>query len=216
MCLLSDAIIPCPKTGGFRRGLVAEDLKQLFGPDVTIERAYSESGYTRGWSSLWQLPRAAMPVVAAGSVAVLANATLPTDNPAFIGIRNHEGFGWLAVNPPWLLEGQFGPIYGSAEHEGVAYEHPNPWPGSSLGSDRLSELEQFARDRAPSLCGERSRLQRASFIANRSQAKDDWETATNAIRNSEKIVAITRDISNLDELRFVLDAFISLVGRTSE
>jgi hypothetical protein len=149
-------------------------------------RGYGQStacGRRGGWMVQWGHPRAAETTIEAGSVwrlrckdvseaQVLRNNL--TGDP-FIGERCHEGFGWIAVDAPWLGYATASESV-SAKMRPDAENNPDPWPGcedeapgividiarqvaqldeKALGSCRgaLHELARVARDAAePSHC----------------------------------------------------------------
>jgi len=92
--------------------------KQLVGtldlPDDTGFVAMTWNRRVGGWMSGWNHRRASVTVVAEGSVwrfrfntqeaAKTMRTTLSTFLPQ-IGERRHEGFGWFALDPPWLGRG---------------------------------------------------------------------------------------------------------------
>lgn len=72
--------------------------------------AYTGPGRRGGWMTSWKHPRAAVGTIEAGSIWRLRcksnkdaeglRAGLRAEG--CIGDRVHEGFGWIAVDPPWL------------------------------------------------------------------------------------------------------------------
>ena len=149
IALLSDTIVPAGDRAGYRTGLNAEFWNELC--DAELIRADSASLVVQGWSSTWGVPREPAVAIAAGSVFRLRRKgatnierlkSLATDG---LGFRTQEGFGWVAVNPPWLRVGP-GPITSTSTEE-RAPRHPNPtaWPGQSLAREAQIRLAQTAR-----------------------------------------------------------------------
>ena len=72
--------------------------------------AYTGSGRRGGWMTSWKHPRAAVGTIEAGSIWRLRCTTNEDAEDlrdmlreeGCIGERVHEGFGWIAVDPPWL------------------------------------------------------------------------------------------------------------------
>lgn len=90
------------------------------------------------WMSTWGHPRSAATAIAAGSVWRLNFATSPEADTfrkaaemkrfSGIGERTHEGFGWFAVDPPWLGRTVIAKDSGTSS---VAWHtaKARPWPG---------------------------------------------------------------------------------------
>jgi len=146
--LMSDAILPGPNAGCLR-GLDEGSLFRLIGVPVELKSsrgllkaAASSCREVAGWSGKWGLPREQALAIEAGSVWRLAweepqkprvEAWLDKIEREGLGLRRHEGFGWVAVNPPWLTA-TLGEIFckGSPTVAMVVKEPrlgPQPWPG---------------------------------------------------------------------------------------
>ncbi len=118
--LMSDAILTGANGG----------LQRSWGQEEAVASLFQDYP---GWSTRWGLPRESAVVVSAGSVFRIkrdaAPSKLGTDG---IGIRRNEGFGWVAIDPPWLGE----PLV----EVGEANEWPVgsdilDWPGIPIGFD---------------------------------------------------------------------------------
>lgn len=105
-------------------------------------------GRRGGWMTNWRHARAAVTTIAAGSVWRLrcrdpeAAKCLRKRlrDRKHIGERSHEGFGWIAVDPPWF--GGSGSTTLPAESPAVpkaSGEHM-PWPGISAKPDTLAGI----------------------------------------------------------------------------
>lgn len=136
--LITDAVIRGPG-GNYRQGLDAAEWSALLGCEVTVLESATAARQIRGWSTAWGLPRESMTAVAAGSVYRLRRpekaawkAALDRLAEEGIGALRHEGFGWVAVNPPWLKERFYKPIPASArvkEERRKRDPGPRSWPG---------------------------------------------------------------------------------------
>ncbi|MFN0102814.1 MAG: hypothetical protein ACKV2U_12070 [Bryobacteraceae bacterium] len=125
--LMSDAILPdCH--GRYLRGLGDADWTKLLGVPATVESACSSNRTYIGWSGSSGLPREKVLTIAAGSVFRLKVDSAPVKALAEkgLGIRRHEGFGIIAVNPPWLANERYGTL--KAVDAGKP-PGPTPWPG---------------------------------------------------------------------------------------
>ena len=107
--LMSDAVVRGPD-GGYLRGLDTAAWSGLLGVPVNVKSAYSSFRPLKGWSASWGATREAAIAIDAGSCWLLTSSdacfggTLAQAQHVGIGIRRIEGFGWIAVNPPWLLK----------------------------------------------------------------------------------------------------------------
>ena len=132
--LMADALVPDPATGSWLRGLDSAFWQRTLNLDVTVIASASANRPVLGWSTRWDLPRSQALAIAAGSVyrvkaidAVLLSAALARLAAAGIGIRRHEGFGLVAVDPPWLQYPVNG-VIGSPPDPAITAK-PQPWPG---------------------------------------------------------------------------------------
>ena len=107
-------------------------------------------GRRGGWMTNWGHGRAAVTTIDAGSVWRL-QCNSPADADALrtclrkrghLGERAHEGFGWIAVDPLWLVR----PTADSDELPDEAPAPPNgcgtpvPWPGTGLSARILADI----------------------------------------------------------------------------
>lgn len=109
--LLSPAIV-LDEDGHPKRGLTADDWAE-FGKTGTLagDSEWRVATARRGgWMRNWHHPRAAVTAIKPGSVWRL-HCQSPAEAEEMrialaahrqIGIRQHEGFGWFAVDPPWI------------------------------------------------------------------------------------------------------------------
>ena len=134
--LITDTVVPNPATGGYYRGLDSDAWSTLLGVPTRVVASASASRLHRTWSGVWGLPRSQTLAIAAGSAFRLAPAT-PAQNHAFhlalarlaesgLGLARHEGFGWVAVNPSWLVASQITPKDLPSERR---LPGPQMWPG---------------------------------------------------------------------------------------
>ena len=101
-----------------------------------------------GWMTNWRHARAAVTTIAAGSVwrlrcrdpGAAKRLRKRLHDRKHIGERSHEGFGWIAVDPPW---------FGGSESTTLRAESPAipkasgeymPWPGISATPDTLAGI----------------------------------------------------------------------------
>jgi hypothetical protein len=143
--LMSPAMLPGPN-GGLLRGLNRVDFAHLSG--TTAEQldvaAFSRFEQVTGWSGPWKLPKEPATAVAAGSCWRI-KATDPATRENLvawlrgveadgIGLRREEGFGWIAVNPPWLAGTLNAAIAPGGPYAVESPATPRPWPGFSKDS----------------------------------------------------------------------------------
>jgi hypothetical protein len=109
--IMSPTILPA-RNGGFLTGIDAGAWSALLGVAIEVKSAQSDTTTVQGWITSWDLPRERYPAVAPGSCYHLRLRNT-CDKPQFhsalkllvekgLGIRTGEGFGWVAVSPPWL------------------------------------------------------------------------------------------------------------------
>lgn len=152
--LLSPAIV-LDDRGDLLRTLGAADWERILciSPGLTtaaisgcVRRTATRS--IRGWMSTWGHGRGPVTCLQAGSVWRLrcTSAAAATDvrgrllaaAKRGIGERNHEGFGWVAVDPPWLGHARI--AVGSGELPPVGNDVSSsvrPWPGME-GADAIA------------------------------------------------------------------------------
>ncbi len=218
--LLSPAILPNVETTGYGRGITAGDLKTVFGDSVAILAAASAAGTTGGWSSSWGLPRERALTVAAGSAWKLDTPISPTASLAFIGLRNNEGFGWVAIDPPWLRQGAEA-VYGHERPIAEApSEAPKPWPGTSgLATADLEDIQKRARDAAKKLKNDRARLAFLASMAARCKDVQDWQLQFQRATVNPRWENIKTELSKLEtgeslpKLRFALETLAGLTEK---
>ena len=136
--------------------------------------AYTGPGRRGGWMTSWKHPRAAVGTIEAGSVwrlrctstedAKVLRAKLRKEG--CIGERVHEGFGWIAVDPPWLGKrpddrtpsadttlsepasaASAAPVDAPAPPQ--ANGEPTSWPGVEMGAPTLAGLAHDLANESP-------------------------------------------------------------------
>jgi len=139
--LLSPALVLDPESGHPLRTLGPAAWARLTGValDPAETRAFSATRRIGGWVSSWGHPRARVVCVDAGSAwrlrckraadAPALRAVLAALADAGLGERRHEGFGWLAVDPPWLGRAERLAVAEGAAEEAPFEGGPRPWPG---------------------------------------------------------------------------------------
>jgi len=182
--LLSDSVVLDGRASPLR-GLSPRDWATALGIPhgqlhLETSRSVCADATLFGWMRSWGLGRAPITAIAAGSVGQLvfrepgaASDYLKkaSKQPTFIGERNHEGFGLVAVAPPWLGRQTFA-ISEDRGNAGARLEEARPWPGlekisterpealtalyrqaraaaeglAQVNSSQLGALQQFARD----------------------------------------------------------------------
>lgn len=104
-------------------------------------------GRRGGWMSNWGHGRAAVTTIDAGSVWRLrCNSSAAADalrarlrQRGHVGERSHEGFGWIAVDPPWLVcAASRSVLPGDAPAPPGAHGRAVPWPGTGLDARTLA------------------------------------------------------------------------------
>jgi hypothetical protein len=211
--LLSDALLPCSRTGGWKRAVEAEDLAVLF-KDPAIQRAESDFSHVSGYSSKWGLPKPAVPAVRAGSVYLVEAENLRVPDPvAQIGVRTHEGFGWVAINPKWLTEGEDGArIRRSRSTSPEAWMTPLSWPGTEhIPRGEIRDLLGQATTLAKEISGDRNRLQAILTFAQRASTTQEWLNYLERYqhldqwKNILKHIQPAGNLSDLARVRFLLE-----------
>ena len=222
--LLSPAILPSATTGAYQRGLTTAEIRPLFGDEAEIGVVSSAVATVGGWSSKWGLPRERAVTVSPGSAWLVRNASRkPTDALAFIGIRNCEGFGWVAIDPPWLYQGGEAGIYTDATQKTQPiFEEPQRWPGIDLPIDVMLALKEVCMNMLDSFQPHRSRIAFLAMVANRSETYSDWnqklETCA-ASRNGDDWNRLKKQLDSLDHrqdlkrVRFLLDVLVGLTDK---
>ena len=120
-------------------------------------------GRRGGWMTTWGHARAAVTTIDAGSVwrlrcGSLSEAQCLRDKlrkRAYVGERSHEGFGWIAVDPPWLVS--------AASESSLPAESPAvpkalgesaPWPGATQDAGKLAPIAcRMMKTKLPAACG---------------------------------------------------------------
>jgi len=179
--IMSPALVPGPN-GGLLRGLSQGDFARLSGAaaEQLKVKGYSRFEQVTGWSGPWRLPKEPATAIAAGSCWRI-RATDPAARGKLaawlrqaesdgIGLRREEGFGWIAVNPPWLAGTLDSAIGKGAPQVFAATAKPRPWPGFS--EDSRAQVDVLRRHAAtavqPHLGSDNSRhasLSRALYQA---------------------------------------------------
>jgi hypothetical protein len=140
--LLTDALV-VSEHGGWMRNLGTNG-------EAVVKDCVVSTRRSRGWSGRWGLPTGQIQVIEAGSVWLVE----PRDSGLFlgwlqnlategIGLRRHEGFGWMAVNPGWLRDKRV--VKEDSEVEPVKGKDPDSWPGLSISRDRQKQIAVIAR-----------------------------------------------------------------------
>lgn len=162
--LLSDAIVAGP-FGGYQRGLDEVALTRLAGFPLTLHASYSAWKIVAGWSGAWNLPRESAVAIEAGSVwLVQAEDSHRGKLLEFagklvkrgLGIRTYEGYGTVAINPPWLNLAEpensdlFSLNFRIEEFEGdFAPKEATPWPElGGISNRQLASLAVAAKGAA--------------------------------------------------------------------
>lgn len=238
--ILSDAIV-ADAFGNQLRGLDAEAWGALLGlpGKIKVPGAASTFRDVLGWSDTWGLPREPGIAVAAGSCYRIeadgvsqkkfsqALALLAENG---IGLRRNEGFGIVAVNPPWLDCGREEQLFGGAlkgstkAPRGCAGK-PLNWPGAgALSRSRLRELTRNAERLAaePSLKHEQQKLTAIAVYSRRFDTirTIGYVSALAHRPNPHKwdslwkcLEADLRACETDDELRFLTEAVASLLDK---
>ncbi len=159
--LMTDAVIPGP-SGGYLRGLDSAAFSGLAGAkgEKGVEALKGASSFREvpGWSGLWNRSREQSLAIEAGSVWRICwdetdregvEGWLRRIEEEGLGIRRHEGFGWVAINPTWLI----GPLPDAFREMGAPSPKPiksGPWPWPGLENPNREDLtnlvEGAARD----------------------------------------------------------------------
>ncbi len=126
--------------------------------DSAIRTAPGRRG---GWMTNWRHARAAVTTIAAGSVWRLrcrspeAAESLRKQlyDRKHIGERSHEGFGWIAVDPPWFGGSASTTLDAESPAIPKACGEHMPWPGISVTPEALAGIaRRFAGKRVPEAC----------------------------------------------------------------
>ena len=173
--LMSDAIVPDPACGAFSRGLSASDWSRILGVRVEVPQAASTSRIILGWSGTTGLSRDRVIAISAGSVFKLTSADPALESAVHrlaakgLGTRRHEGFGIIAVNPPWLDCQCIEPTHSTPQPTSA---RPAPWPGFTTDDyERLiklatlaSEITGFDAQKAAALAHYSARVNRVADV----------------------------------------------------
>lgn len=242
--LLSPAVVPSPG-GAWLRGLSSEDWTRLLGVDVTVLQGRSSSSLLQGWSGQWGLPREAASAIAPGSCwrlsvsqhnAAAFCSALATLQSQGLGLRRAEGFGWLAVDPPWLTQGQTCAIRAAGRPAGGPATPAQvagllPWPGVPASPSILHSQAGLALAFAHSLRSRltsppdlaRERVERLLAVARRAKSVPDilafisamsarankhaWDNVSEALSSSGALDALQPE--DLPLARFTLEAALA-------
>ena len=120
--------------------------------DAESDRASRTApGRRGGWMGTWRHARAAVTTIEAGSVWRLCCRT-PKEADRLrkrlrgrgrIGERAHEGFGWIAVDPPWLGRKGTDKLDTTEAEPPQPKGQATPWPGVTMSACTLAGI---ARD----------------------------------------------------------------------
>ncbi|MGA2185407.1 MAG: hypothetical protein ABSH47_20490 [Bryobacteraceae bacterium] len=159
--LMSPALVP-GRHGGWLRGLDADSLRDL-GLDACEVCGFSTFAEITGWNGFWHLPKEQHAGIGTGSCWRITadpgalSQWLDTVERDGLGLRRHEGFGWVAVNPPWL-SGTLNQRIRAGATGTSTLVNPRPWPGFSESDwPDLLRLDQFAAELARKWKPDRSR-----------------------------------------------------------
>ncbi len=157
--LATDALVPGAQ-GGWLRGFERDSIKYLSGAEAEV---WAASSFTSvgGWCGPWKLPREQCIAISAGSCWRL-RTTGSEDSDRLrnwldhivqngLGLRCHEGFGRVCVNPPWLVNTANGESFGQNPATGVV-TYPNlrggmnyhPLPGTPDNADICETARSLA------------------------------------------------------------------------
>ncbi len=156
--LMTDAILVTER-GHERKGLAPDDWAALVGLDPAMLDVSSQSQcrtrHVFSWNSVWRLPRSPRLAVVAGSVARLVFRESKEARGALVAARGerlrwvgdacHEGFGLMALDPPWLTSSHT--TLADQEQDDAALEGSQPWPGLDASPARAVELLELANSR---------------------------------------------------------------------
>ena len=147
--LLSSAIVR-DSAGDCLQTLEYEWWQKRFGVDINESASdrVTAPGRRGGWMRGWGHARAAVTTIEAGSVWRLSCKTAQDAGTLAgklavrpqIGERAHEGFGWVAVNPPWLGQRPLSSVALSTAPPPRAGGVPLPWPGTGKDASALAEI----------------------------------------------------------------------------
>ena len=223
--LMSDSIVPDVATGGYLTGLGAGFWKSFC--NAELRSAHSASLSVQGWSGAWGLPRQASVAVAAGSVFRLGIGP-DTDvvklrrlTTGGLGLRTQEGFGWVVIDPPWLLQGRGSRLRGekAPELDNVS-PLPLSWPGVALERSAQVRLAKLARDLSPRLERHAPKIAELAMRVSRSGVAHgvSYLTAMASRPNPhkwEEFDGVLRGVNvpamEREEMSFLLDALAGLV-----
>jgi hypothetical protein len=140
-----------------------------------------------------------------------------------IGIRQHEGFGWAMINPPWLCRNPRAPIYCSERRrESPRLDKPRSWPGTDLSATDMEHVTKWARDEFSALKQNRARLIHVNTLANRARTRDEFTGFLTSLGASKHWAELVGDLnrifgnSDLSHIRFFLEAAIAQLDKDPE
>ena len=168
-------------------------------------------GRRGGWMTNWKHARAAVTTIEAGSAWRLRCKTpdgaeclrRKLRERAHVGERSHEGFGWIAVDPPWSGRSVVSELAPESPTVPKADGQPTPWPGTNVPARTLAEVARRLANKEPSVIDKaesalqelagRVRASRGSlehlkvFYAERAKKKDKWVTLMKLLPKSDSL-----------------------------
>ena len=219
--LLTPAIVPAP-CGGLYHGLGSEAWTNILKTKVTVKKAFSTLQKIQGWSGEWGLPREQAIGIAAGSCFKLeitaTNQGMEGINKLIqrgLGVRTGEGFGWVTVNPFWLVEKPF--FVGSRLNidcyntEGSAAK-PLQW--HTLDDVAIRESIVWAQELAEKCADEsdsRTKLKKLAEISARigsSQHPEDREKPKEILKNYLEKLARRTNPHGWDKINVLVNKYV--------
>lgn len=197
--------------------------------------AFTGTGRQGAWMSSWGHARAAVGTIEAGSVWRLgcrskkdaSGLRKKLKDRAYIGERVHEGFGWIAVDPPWLYArpAERLPLKQTAPPEAAGAWMP--WPGIDVEPCALAKTARcLASSKPPDRAGAGLREVAARARATEVKDENEFEDCLNYLKDlckhrAEKrkekwdpvMEVVDRKWSSYGELLFALDILAKRAGR---
>ena len=235
--LLTDTLVPS-EHGGWLRGLDEAAWQRILGlNDLKVEAAFSAFKAIMGWSVTWGLPREQSTAIVAGSCWRISSADPDFKNKLAdlaqngLGVRRNEGFGWVAVNPVWLLSRSDGSRFGHGSSLKIGSPkstgEPLPWPAAAgIERDRVRKLVQLARQIEAQVSGVEGARPKLVGLCNYAKRQANSQAVQQFVgafagrehprgwdKIKEALACAFGECTEINELRFLLEIVAGLLPR---
>jgi hypothetical protein len=126
-----------------------------------------------------------------------------------IGIRRHEGFGWISVNPPWLADRFIDRHENDSEPD---HGRAISWPGTTASNEQLAAWFRVARSLGANVGSDEEKRRKLRALAQYAARATDLAQVRAFEKERCKFLADAVR-GTLEETRFILEAMATLAGR---